>query len=80
MRLRIAFVSPLLLQAGGMPCIKPVRWPIRGLPAGRPFADVIIIWRRVEPQPGNYSKRVTLARVDRDPPARAALAVAAKLS
>ncbi len=78
-RPRVAFVSPLSLQPDWMPGIKPARWPINGLPAGRLFAGVTIVWRRVESQPGNHSKRVALARVDRDPLARAALAVAAKL-
>jgi len=35
--------------------------------------------RRVESQPGNHGERVTLARVDGDPFARAAFAVPAKL-
>ena len=59
--------------------VKAAQWPINSLPARRPFADVMIVWRRVESQPGNHSERVTLARVNRDPLARAALAVAAKL-
>ena len=79
MRLRIAFVLLTTLQPNGMPGIKPARWPINSLPAGRPFAGVMIAWRRVESQPGNHSERVTLARVNRDPLARAALAVTAKL-
>jgi len=79
MRLRIAFVLLTTLQPNGMSCVKTARWPINSLPAGRPFAGVTIVWRRVESQPGNHSERVTLARVNRDPLARAALAVAAKL-
>ena len=79
MRLRIAFVLLTTLQANGMSGIKPARRPINSLPTGRPFAGVMIVWRRVESQPGNHSERVTLARVDRDPLARAALSVPAKL-
>ena len=79
MRLRIAFVLLTTLQPNGMSCVKTARRPINNLPAGRPFAGVTIVWRRVESQPGNHSERVTLARVNRDPLARAALAVAAKL-
>jgi hypothetical protein len=59
--------------------VKTARWPVNGLPARRPFAGVTIVRRRVESQAGNHRERVTLARVDRDPLARAALAVAAKL-
>jgi len=62
-----------------MPGVETARWPINGLPARRPFAGVTIERRRIESQPGNHSERVTLARVDRDPLARATLAVAAKL-
>jgi len=79
MRLRIAFVLLTALQPNGMPCIKAVWRSIHGLPPRRPFAGVMIVWRRVESQTGNYGERVTLARVDRDPLSRAALAVAAKL-
>ena len=39
----------------------------------------MIEWRRVEPQPCNDGERVTLARINRDPFARAPLAIAAKL-
>jgi len=66
-------------QSHGMPCLKPAWWPIDRLPARGPFTGVVIKWRRVEPQPGNNCERVTLARVDREPFARAAFAVAAKL-
>ena len=62
-----------------MPRVKTARRAINRLPARRPFAGVMIEWRGVEPQPGNNCERVTLARVDRDPFARAAFAVAAKL-
>ena len=79
MRLRIAFVLLTTLQPNGMSCVKTARWPINSLAAGRPFAGVMIVWRRVESQPGNHSKRVTLARVDGDPLTCAALTVAAKL-
>ena len=67
------------LQADGMPCLKPMRRSINRIPARRPFACVTIEWRRVEPQPGNDCKRVTIARVYGDPFAGAALAVAAEL-
>lgn len=62
-----------------MPRVKTARRAINRLPARRPFAGVMIEWRRIEPQPGNNCERVTLARVDRDPFARAAFAVTAKL-
>ena len=78
MRLRIAFVLLTTLQANGMSGIKPERWPINGLPPRRPFADVTIVRRRIEPQSCNHSEGVALTRVDGDPFARAALAVAAK--
>ena len=61
-----------------MPGIKATRWAVGRVPTWRPFAGVMIKWRRVEPQPGNDCERVTLARVDRDPFAGAAFAVAAK--
>lgn len=67
-------------QSDGMPRVKPVRWAVNGLPARSPFAGVTIVRGRVEPQPGNNCERVTVARVDGDPFARAARAVAAKLS
>jgi len=62
-----------------MSSIKTARRPIHCLPARRPFAGVTIIWRGIESKSGNDGKRVTLACVDGDPFARAALAVAAKL-
>ena len=62
-----------------MPCIKTAGWSIDCLPAWRPFSGVTIVRRRVEPQAGNNCERVTLARVDRNPFAGTALAVAAKL-
>ena len=61
-----------------MPRLKPVRRTINRLPAGCPFADVTIVWRRVEAQPGNDCERVTLARVDGDPFASAGFAITAK--
>lgn len=67
------------LQADGMPRVKTAWWPVNGLPARRPFAGVMIVRGRVESQPGNNCKGVTVARVDGDPFARAAFAVAAKL-
>ena len=66
-------------QPNGMPRVKTVRGTINRLPAGRPFAAMAIEWRRVESQPGNDGERVTLARINRDPFAETALAVAAKL-
>ena len=77
MRLRIAFLY--VLQPDWVPCVKTMWWPIDRLPARRPFAGVAIVRRRVEPQAGNNCERVTLARVDRDPVARPAFTVAAKL-
>src|SRR5437879_7430444 len=67
------------LKADGMPRVKTARRPISGLPARGPFAGVTIVRRCIESQPGNNCKRVTLPRVDGDPFARAALAVAPKL-
>jgi hypothetical protein len=61
-----------------MPRIKPARWAVSRVPTRRPFAGVMIEWRCVESQSGNDGERVTLARVDRDPFAGAAFAVAAK--
>jgi hypothetical protein len=66
-------------QPDGMPRVKSAGWPINGLPARRPFAGVTIVWRGIESKSGNDGERVTLACVDGDPFARAALAVAAKL-
>ena len=67
------------LQADRMSCVKPPRWAVNGLPARRPFAGVTIEWCCIQSQSGNDCERVTLARVDGDPFAKAALAVAAKL-
>ena len=84
--LRMTVVSLVLgirsfrLQPDGMPCVKAARWAVNGLPARRPFAGVMIVWGRVEPKPGNNCEGVTVARVDGDPFARTARAVAAKLS
>ena len=61
-----------------MPRVKTARWPVNGLPARRPFAGVMIEWRRIEAQPGNNREGVTIACVNGDPFARAAFAVAAK--
>ena len=66
------------LQPDRMSCIEAVRRPINSLPARRPFAGVTIEWRGVESQPGNDGKGVTLPRIDGDPFAGTALAVAAK--
>ena len=79
MRPRIAFIVLMSLQPYGMPRIKTARWAIDGLPARRPFAGVMIEWRRVESQSGDDCEGMTVACVDGDPFARAALAVAAKL-
>src|SRR6266446_4757618 len=79
MRLRIAFVLLISLQPDGMPCIETARRSIDSLPARRPFASVTIERRCIEPQPCNHGESVTLPRVDGDPSAPAALAVAAKL-
>ena len=62
-----------------MPRVEAARWAVSRVPAWRPFAFVMIKWRGVEAQPCNDCERVTLARVDGDPFARAAFAVAAKL-
>ena len=69
----------LRLQADGMPRVKTARWPVNSLPAWRPFAGVMIVGRRVQSQSGNNCKGVTVPRVDGDPFAKAAFAVAAEL-
>jgi len=77
-----AFVIPVSSfgsQANRMPRVKPAQWPVNRLPARRPFAGVTVVRRRVEAQPGDHCERVAIARVDGDPSARTALAVAAKL-
>src|SRR5437879_427119 len=66
------------LQADGMPRVKTARWPVNSLPAWSPFAGVMTVRCSVEAQSGNNCKGVTLARVDGDPFASAAFAVAAK--
>lgn len=71
--------APSVSQPDGMSCFKTARRPINSLPARRPFADVTIVWGRVEPQPGNDGEGVTLARVDGDPFAGPAVPVVAKL-
>ena len=67
------------LQPDRMPCIEAAGWAVSRVPTRCPFTGVVIKWRRVQPEPGNHRKRVALARVDRDPFARTAVAVAAKL-
>ena len=67
------------LQADGMSCVEPARWPVNALPPRSPFAGVMIVRGGVEPKPGNDSEGVTIARVNGDPFARAAFAVAAEL-
>ena len=49
------------------------------MPPRSPFAGVMIVRGGVEPKPGNDSEGVTIARVNGDPFARAAFAVAAEL-
>ena len=61
-----------------MPCIEAPGGAVRRIPTRRPSAGEIIEWRGVEAQPGNDGECMTLARVDRDPFACAAFAVAAK--
>ena len=67
------------LQPDGMPRVETTRRPISGLPARRPFAGVTIVRRGIESKSGNDGEGVTLACVNGDPFASAALAVAAKL-
>ena len=67
-----------MLEPDGMSRIKAAGWAVNRVPTRCPLACVMIKWRRVEPQPGNDCERVTLARVDGDPFAGAAFAVAAK--
>jgi hypothetical protein len=62
-----------------MPSVKPTRRTINGLPARRPFAGVMIVWRRVESEAGNHGEGVTFACVDGDPSAGAALSITAEL-
>ena len=62
-----------------MPRVKAVGWAVSRVPTRRPFAGVAIKWCGVQAQPRNDCERMTLARVDGDPSARTALAVAAKL-
>ena len=71
-------ISRAELQSDRMSCIKAARRPINGLPTRRPFAGVMIVRRCVESHSCNDGKRVTFSRVDGDPFARAALAVAAE--
>src|SRR5207247_10687730 len=66
------------LHPDAMSCIKTARRPINGLPARSPFAGVMTVRRCVESQSCNNGERVTFSRVDGDPFARAALAVAAE--
>src|SRR5262245_11843 len=68
------------LQPDRMPRVKSAGRAVRRVPTRRPFTRVTIEWRRVEPEPGNNCERMTLTRVDRDPFARAAFAIAAELS
>jgi hypothetical protein len=79
MRPRIALIVLMSLQPNRMPGIESARRAVRRIPTRRPFAGVIIEWGGVEAQPGNDGKRVALARVDCDPFACAAFAVATKL-
>ena len=61
-----------------MPGVEAIRWAVSRVPTRRPFAAVAVKWRRIQAQPCNNCERVTFARVDSDPFARTALAVAAK--
>ena len=68
------------LQPDRMPGVEAAGWTVsRCTNVRRPFAGVAIEGRGVQAQTGNDGERVTLARVDCDPFARAALAVTAKL-
>ena len=62
-----------------MPGVEAIRWPVSRVPTRGPFAGVVIKWRGVQAQPRDDCERVSLPRVDGDPFARAAFAVAAKL-
>ena len=62
-----------------MPGVEAARWAVNRVPAWRPFSGVMIKWRGVQAQPRNDCERVTFARIDRDPFAGAAIAVAAEL-
>ena len=66
-------------QPDRMSGIEALRWAVSRVPTRRPFAGVVIKWRGIESQPRYDCERVTFARVDGDPFARTALAVAAKL-
>ena len=67
------------LQPDRMPGVEAAGWTVSRVPTWGPFAGVAIEGRGVQAQTGNDGERVTLARVDCDPFARAALAVTAKL-
>ena len=67
------------LQPDRMPCIEAAGWAISCVPTRCPFTRVTIERRGVQAQSGNDGERVALARVDRDPIARTALAIPAKL-
>ena len=61
-----------------MSYIKSARRPVSRIPARCPFPPVTFEWCRIESQPGNDGERVTFPRIDRDPFAGTAFAVAAK--
>ena len=67
------------LQPDRMPGVEAIRWAVGRVPTRRPFTRVAIKRRGVQAQPCNNCECVTFARIDSDPFARTALAVAAKL-
>lgn len=71
--------SAIRSQPDGMSRVKTARRSINSLPAWRPLAGIIIVRRGVESQPGDNGEGMTLARVNGDPFASAALSVAAEL-
>ena len=66
-------------QSDWVPYVETPCWSIDRLPSRRPFSGVMIVGRGVESQPGNNCERMTFARVNSDPFAATALAVAAEL-
>ena len=67
------------LQPDRMPGVEAAGWAVSRVPTRCPFTPVVIKWRGIESQPRYDCERVTFARVDGDPFARTALAVATKL-
>jgi len=68
------------LQPHRMPCFEAAWRTIGGLPARRPVPGIIVVWRGIESQPGDNGKSMTVACVNGDPFATAALPVPAKFS